>query len=267
MKSTLAFILLTALGACTEHTEGVTGTQSLAIEMTAPTNTGDVNNRLPSTAHSVTVNIKALDAQDMLDTSFSATINVYAQFLGTLTPALGEQPLTTIDVQNGVVGEAYERDAIVATIGTLIDKARAADIDVVWVQHNSADMPRDSEAWQYVPELKRRDSEPLVQKEYPDSFEDTDLESVLAEHGIGRVFISGAQTDECVRSTLHGAITRGYDTTLVSDAHTTEDLSAYGAPTPDKVIAHTNLYWRFQTGPGRTAAVAETADIEFNTEA
>ncbi|MDT5032004.1 MAG: hypothetical protein QOC94_2175, partial [Actinoplanes sp.] len=149
-----------------------------------------------------------------------------------------------IDVQNGVVVQAYERDRTVAAIGVLIDKARAAGVVVIWVQHNSAELPPDSEAWQYVAELKRAESEPLVPKAYPDAFEETDLEAVLAERGIGRLVVSGAQTDECIRSTLHGAIVRGYDAILVADAHTTEDLSEYGAPTPDKVIAHTNLYWQ-----------------------
>jgi hypothetical protein len=102
MMKTLAVVLFLGAIGCTEHTEGVTGTQSLAIEMTSPTNPGDVNTRLASTDHDVTVNIKALNEKDELDTTFSATINVYAQFLGTLTPALGETPLATVDVQNGV---------------------------------------------------------------------------------------------------------------------------------------------------------------------
>lgn len=88
--------------------------------------------------------------------------------------------LLVVDVQNGVVGEAHERDQVVANVRTLVDKARAAGIDVVWVQHNSADLVAGNDAWQYVPELSRRDDEPLVQKRYPDSFEETDLESVLA---------------------------------------------------------------------------------------
>jgi hypothetical protein len=86
---------------------------------------------------------------------------------------------------------------------------------------------------------------------------------VLAAAGVGRLIVSGAQTDECIRSTLHGAIVRGYDATLVGDAHTTDDLSAYGAPPPDKVIAHTNLYWRDHTAPGRTAGTVSTADVDF----
>src|SRR5882724_9690669 len=158
--------------------------------------------------------------------------------------------LLVIDVQNGVVGEAHDRDNVVANIATLIDKARAAGVDVVWIQHNSDELPAGSERWQYVPELVRRESEPLVQKAYGDSFEETDLEAVLAERGIGALLISGAQTDECIRSTLHGAIARGYDATLVGDAHTTEDLSSFGAPPPDKVIAHTNLYWQYHRAPG-----------------
>jgi nicotinamidase-related amidase len=171
--------------------------------------------------------------------------------------------LLVIDVQNGVVGEAYDRDAVVANIATLVDKARAADVDVVWIQHNDDDLKQGTESWQYVPELVREDSEVLIQKEYGDSFEETELESVLAARGIGQLIVSGAQTDACIRSTLHGAIARGYDATLVSDAHTTEDQSPWGAPTPDKVIAHTNLYWKYHTAPGRHAGTVNTADVDF----
>ena len=171
--------------------------------------------------------------------------------------------LLVIDVQNGVVGEAHDRDRVVSNVATLVDKARAAGVGVVWVAHHSDEMPRDSEGWQYVAPLTRRDGEPLVHKQYADSFEETDLESVLAERGIGRLVVAGAQTDECIRSTLHGAIVRGYDATLVGDAHTTEDLTAYGAPPPEQVIAHTNLYWRHHSAPGRTAGTVYTADVDF----
>jgi isochorismate hydrolase len=171
--------------------------------------------------------------------------------------------LLVVDVQNGVVGEAYDRDTVVANVVALIDKARAARVPVVWVQHNSDNLVRDTVNWQYVPELVLDEAEPLVQKAYPDAFEETDLESVLAARGIGRLFVAGAQTDECIRSTLHGAIVRGYDATLVGDAHTTEDLSSYGAPPPEQVIAHTNLYWRFHQAPGRTAGTVSTAEIDF----
>jgi nicotinamidase-related amidase len=171
--------------------------------------------------------------------------------------------LMVIDVQVGVVGEAYQRDHVVANIGRLVDKARDEGIPIVWVQHSDEQLQQGSDAWQYVPELKRRASEPLVAKTFGDSFEGTELEEVLADAEVGRLVVAGAQTDACIRSTIHGAFARGYDVTLVGDAHTTEDQTAWGAPPPDKVIAHTNLYWRYQTAPGRIAAVVETKDVTF----
>ncbi|MET0997558.1 MAG: cysteine hydrolase family protein [Marmoricola sp.] len=171
--------------------------------------------------------------------------------------------LMVIDVQKGVVDGAHERDAVVANIGTLVQQAREGGVPVVWVQHSDEEMPIGSDHWEYVPELERQDSEALVHKTFGDSFEGTDLEDVLARAGAGRLVVTGAQSDACIRSTIHGAFTRGYDVTLVSDAHTTEDLTAYGAPSPDQVIAHTNLYWGFQSAPGRTAVVAETKDVSF----
>jgi nicotinamidase-related amidase len=171
--------------------------------------------------------------------------------------------LLVVDVQHGVVAQAHEREAVVANVGSLVERARQEQVPVVWVQHSDDELERGSEAWRIVPELAPGEAEPLVEKHYGDSFEDTTLETVLSDLGVGRLVVAGAQTDECVRSTLHGAFVRGYDATLVSDAHTTEDLSAWGAPPPDQVIAHTNLYWRHHSAPGRTAGTVETKDVDF----
>lgn len=171
--------------------------------------------------------------------------------------------LMVIDVQNGVMAGAHDRDGVVANIASLVERARDEDVPVIWVQHSSDELPLGSTVWEYIPELQRDDAEPLVHKRYGDSFEDTDLESILADRGVGRLVVTGAQTDACVRSTLHGAIARGYDATLVGDAHTTEDLSEYGAPTPDKVITHTNLYWAWQSAPGRVGGTVATAEVDF----
>lgn len=171
--------------------------------------------------------------------------------------------LVVIDVQNGVVAGAHDRDAVIANINEVIGRARTAGVPVVWVQHSSEELEQGSEAWAWVPELKRDDSEPLVHKRYGDSFEGTNLEDVLAERGVGHLVVTGAQTDMCIRSTLHGAFARGYDVTLVGDAHTTEDLTEWGAPPPKDVIAHTNLYWTWQDAPGRDAAVVDAKDVDF----
>ncbi|MDQ6649349.1 MAG: isochorismatase family protein [Actinomycetota bacterium] len=172
--------------------------------------------------------------------------------------------LLVIDVQTGVVAEAHRRDAVVANVGILVERAREVGVHIVWVQHHDELLERGSPAWEYVPELTRQESEPVVHKTFGDSFEGTHLEDLLAEAGVGCLVVAGAQTDACIRSTIHGAFARGYDVTLVGDAHTTEDQSAWGAPPPEQVIAHTNLYWQYQTAPGRTARVTETKDVAFD---
>jgi nicotinamidase-related amidase len=171
--------------------------------------------------------------------------------------------LLVIDVQTGVVQGAHARDEVVANIRDLVEKARREQVPVVWVQHSDENIGLGSAEWQIVPELSPEDGEPRVGKSYADSFEDTTLESVLADLAVGRLVVVGAQTDECVRATLHGAVVRGYDATLVGDAHTTEDHTAWGAPSPAQVIAHTNLYWKYHRAPGRTAGTVETKEVDF----
>jgi nicotinamidase-related amidase len=182
----------------------------------------------------------------------------------TTLPDRPHTALMVIDVQNGVVTGAHERDAVVANISSLVDKARGEGVPVVWVQHSDEGMPQGTPDWEYVPELVREDTEALVHKTYGDSFEGTDLEDVLSEAGVGRLVVTGAQTDACIRSTIHGAFARGYDVTLVGDAHTTEDQTEWGNIPPGDIIKHVNLYWRFQDAPGRDAGVVETQDVSFS---
>src|ERR1700744_3882780 len=144
-------------------------------------------------------------------------------------PERHNHALIVIDVQVSVVAGAHRRDEVVASISQLVDWARGAQVPVIWVQHSSDELQPGGEAWGYVPELVPAPSEPLIEKRYGDAFEETELEAVLGQLEVGRLRVCGAQTDACIRSTLHGALVRGYDTILISDAHTTEDLSAWGA--------------------------------------
>jgi nicotinamidase-related amidase len=171
--------------------------------------------------------------------------------------------LLVVDVQNGVVEGAYERDTVVSNVGALVERARHEAVPVVWVRHCDEQLQVGSDPWQIVPELSPGADEPLIEKLYGDAFEDTTLEATLSDLGVGRLVVVGAQTDACIRSTLHGAFARGYDATLVTDAHTTEDHTEWGAPSPDQVIAHTNLYWNYQTAPGRTAGTVEAKDVNL----
>jgi nicotinamidase-related amidase len=158
--------------------------------------------------------------------------------------------LLVIDVQRDVVEKAHDRDGVVANINTLLDKARSAEAPVIWVQHSDDQLEVGTPGWEYVPELQR--------------FEATDLEDLLAQRKVGHLVVSGASTDACIRSTLHGALVRGYDATLVEDAHTTEDPSEWGLPLNAKqVIAHTNAYWGYEASPGRKGGTVPTAEVEF----
>lgn len=182
----------------------------------------------------------------------------------TTLPDRPNTALLVIDVQQGVVGHAFEADRVVGNIVTLVARARAAAVPVVWVQHSDDNIAQGSPEWEYVPQLQRLDDEPLVHKSFGDSFEGTDLEARLAERGVGRLVVAGAQTDECIRCTLHGALVRGYDAVLVEDAHTTEDMREWGAPLgPDQAIAYTNMYWKWTKAPGRAGGTVPTAEVDF----
>lgn len=171
--------------------------------------------------------------------------------------------LIVIDVQAGVVAGNHARDEVVANIAGLVDRARAQDVPVLWVQHFDEELQEGSPEAEIVSELRPDPSEPLIAKHYGDAFEETSLESELSRLGVGRLIVTGAQTDACIRCTLHGAFARGYDAVLVSDAHTTDDKSKWGAPPPDQVIAFTNLYWTYTEAPGRSGGTVPAAEVDF----
>jgi len=171
--------------------------------------------------------------------------------------------LLVVDVQNGVLADAWHRDEVIATIGDVVAKARSAEVPVIWVQDAAGNRVAGTEPGQIVEALDPADNETRSEKHFGDAFEATDLTDILARGGIGRLIVVGAQTDACIRSTLHGAFVRGYDTVLVADAHTTEDLTEWGAPPPEQVVAHTNLYWSSQSAPGREASVVDSDQLAF----
>ncbi len=171
--------------------------------------------------------------------------------------------LLVVDVQVGVMAASLDRDAVVARIASLVERARASGVPVVWVQHTSDELPTGSPQWEYVPELAIAEGEAVVHKRWGDSFEETDLEQVLSQQSVGRLVVAGAQSDACIRSTLHGGVARGYDVLLVSDAHTTEDLSQWGGPTPETSISFINFLWENTAAPGREIGLVTSESVAF----
>jgi nicotinamidase-related amidase len=172
--------------------------------------------------------------------------------------------LVVIDVQNGVVWDAYDRERIVANIAKLVTDARAHNVPVVWVQHSDEEMPIGSAYWQLVPELIPAEGEARVEKLYRNSFEATNLEEALAHLGVGELIVCGSQTNNCVRHTIHGALDRGYDVKLVEDAHTTSDFEwEHGVITALSIIDEQNANCLKFGLPGRSCDLVSTSEA-FN---
>ena len=170
--------------------------------------------------------------------------------------------LLVIDVQNQVVEGAYNKDQVISNINSAVVKARAAGVPVVWVQHSDDWMAIGSDDWQIVPELQPAEGEAKVGKLYRNSFEATDLESVLERLEVGHVYVCGAQTNNCVRFTSHGALDRGYDVTLLKDAHTTTDYTSGGAVVPAEVLVRDlNASFSEEELPGRSAKAVTVSEV------
>lgn len=172
--------------------------------------------------------------------------------------------LIIIDMQNGVIANAHERDGVIARTVTLVDRAREEKVPVIFVQHEDEELVPGTDPWQIVPELTPREGETVVRKRYQDAFEDTTLEEALAAMGVSHVVIAGAQTDACIRFSSHRALAEGYDMTLVSDCHTTDDIDWAGVSVKAAdTIAHTNLVYQFASYPGRRSGVSPHESVMF----
>jgi nicotinamidase-related amidase len=173
--------------------------------------------------------------------------------------------LLVIDVQVGVVANAWDRDRIVANVRLAVDRARAARLPLVWVQHHDDELPRDSAAWQWVPELEPLPSECRIHKSHNSAFEVTELSDRLDDLRVSHVVLCGAATNWCIRATAYGALERGYDVTLLSDAHTTESMELAPGRTVEasSVIDELNVAMRWLSYPGRTNTAQASADVDF----
>lgn len=172
--------------------------------------------------------------------------------------------LLVIDVQQDVVAQAWRRAEVIANIASLLAKARAQGTAVIWVQHADPWLIEGSPDWQIVPELDPRADEPRIGKRFRSSFEDTALDDLLARLGVGHLYLCGAQTNYCVRHTTHAALERGYDVTLVSDAHTTLDEALETGTVPAaQIVAEQNRACRGYELPGRSCRVVPTGSVAF----
>jgi nicotinamidase-related amidase len=177
----------------------------------------------------------------------------------------GRTALLVIDVQIAVVKDGFDSDVVVNRIGKVIEAAREASVPVVYVQHEVPGYPPmacGGDGWQIRSEVAPVDGEPVLAKRYPDSFVDTTLTETLESLGVGSLIVAGAQSDCCIRATSQGALSRGYDVTLVSDAHTTSDQEFDGVTIPAETsvaLINASLPWLLY--PNATSAVASYDEV------
>lgn len=177
----------------------------------------------------------------------------------------GKSALLVIDVQNAVVADGWDRDGVIARIGTVIDAARASGTPVIYIQHDEPgeeEMEMGSDGWRIHVSVAPDDGEPVVAKQHGDAFVDTTLEATLDGLGAGHLILTGAQSDACVRSTSYGALGAGYDITLVSDAHTTSDRPNKDGIIPaELIVAHVNLANQFIDYPNTSSRVLSHTEM------
>lgn len=170
--------------------------------------------------------------------------------------------LLVVDAQLGVFQQAFRRSEVVEEISQLVVAARKAHIPIFWVHNSDASLPLGSPEWQLVPELSSLPGEAQVHKLHRDAFAGTDLNESLTAANVGQVVVVGGFTDACVSATLHGAFSRGYNVTLVADAHSTKDRSESGLPSAESLISQANFFWSTQTAPNQNARVVSASELQ-----
>jgi nicotinamidase-related amidase len=186
-------------------------------------------------------------------------------------PGPDQTALLVVDVQHGNTDGSYDRDGVVTRIAQLVERADAAGVPVLWIQHEAGPFEPGSEPWQIVEEVRPAEGRTVIGKQYLDAFADTGLRAELDRLGATRLVICGAATDACIRSTVARAQVDGYDVTLVADGHTT-DLGPWELPMPDgteasidarQMIAYTNFVVADTEYPGVTTEVIPAAEVTF----
>jgi len=174
--------------------------------------------------------------------------------------------LMVVDVQVGVVKAAWEATRIVKNVARAAERARNQNVPVIWVQHADDDLPHGSPEWQWAPPLVPADGELLIHKHFNSSFEATTLDRELARLGATHITLAGASSNWCIRATAYGALERGYDLTLLSDAHTTNTMELDDGTRLDaaNLVKELNIALTWLSYPGRSNAIVKTEDATFS---
>jgi nicotinamidase-related amidase len=175
----------------------------------------------------------------------------------------GQTALLVIDVQVAMFEEGeppHKGEEMLANIGGLLERARAAGAPVIFVRHADEWMAPGTPGFEIHPNIPPRADEVVIDKRACDAFCETPLGGLLESLDVTRVVIAGMQTDYCVDSASRSALHRGYDVLLAKDAHSTV---GNGILTAEQIIAHHNQTLANLPRPGFGIRAVPSAEIDF----
>lgn len=155
---------------------------------------------------------------------------------------------------------------IVKNIGIAVERARSQGVPVIWVQQSGEDeLMYGSPDWQIASELTPAEGETRIHKQFASAFEQTPLDETLAQLGATHIVLAGAATNWCVRAAAYGALDRGYDLTLIKDAHTTNtiELGDDVKIEAQDIVRELNVVMTWIDYPGRTCGTASAEELDF----
>ncbi|MFA7512370.1 MAG: cysteine hydrolase family protein, partial [Mycolicibacterium vanbaalenii] len=158
--------------------------------------------------------------------------------------SLADSALVLIDCQNTYTYGVMELEGVQAALdeaAALLDRARTAGIPVIHIQHDDGPgSPYDitAEIGAIVDRVAPRGDEPVVVKNYPNSFVQTDLDERLKAVDASNLVLAGFMTHMCVNSTARGAFNLGYAPTVVAAATATRALPGVGGEDVPAAVVH-----------------------------
>lgn len=133
---------------------------------------------------------------------------------------------------------------IIPSITTTIDLCRRASIPVIYTRHSHkspADYGMLGEWWnddlifdgtpeaELMPEVGRRPTDLVVEKNTYSAFRGTGLEERLVEMGVEEVIVTGVMTNLCCETTAREAFVRGFRVFFSTDATATSAVELHEA--------------------------------------
>lgn len=146
-----------------------------------------------------------------------------------------KRALLVVDVQNeyfsGALQVSYPEGSM-DNILKVMEAAKHNGVMIIAIQHtapqkDSKTFVKGSFNWELHEEIKKTGYDFLVEKNYPGSFTETDLEKILKDNGIDTLCICGYMTQMCCDTTARQAFHLGYSVEFLSDSTGTLDISNY----------------------------------------